>query len=121
MSLLAPWATLTSAIWNWEVYYVPAIWSAIDWTFATSSYFDGLDSGVVGIAPLNMELIKDAAAVKATVDEMSAKIHDGYNIFTGPIKDNTGKVVIPAGEEATVDEMLSMMYLVEGVIGTIPN
>jgi len=120
MSKFAPNATLTSAIWNWEVYYEPAIKSAMDKTFASSSYFEGLNKGVVAMVPLNEKLIKDLK-VKDTVKEMQDKIHDGYNIFTGPIKDNAGNVVIPEGKSATDEELLSMMYLVEGVIGTIPK
>lgn len=120
MGKFAPKATLTSAVWNWEVYYEPAIKSAMDKTFASSQYFEGLNSGIVSITPLKTELLKDPS-VQTKVDEMTTKIKGGYNIFTGPIKDNTGKVVIPAGKSATDAELLSMMYLVEGVIGTIPK
>ena len=40
-------------------------------------------------------------------------------IFKGELKDNTGKVVIPAGKELaqTAIELESMNYLVEGVKG----
>ena len=40
-------------------------------------------------------------------------------IYKGPLKDNTGKVVIPAGvEQKQTDVTLEKMdYLVEGVVG----
>ena len=40
-------------------------------------------------------------------------------IYKGPLKDNTGKVVIPAGaEQKQTDVALEKMdYLVEGVVG----
>jgi simple sugar transport system substrate-binding protein len=52
--------------------------------------------------------------------EMQARLMDGsFAPFTGPIKDNTGKIVIPAGVrlEQTAVELEKMDYLVEGVIG----
>ena len=120
MAAFAPKATLTSAIWNWEVYYESAIQSAMDGTFTTSSFFEGLDSGVVAIAPLNKDLVKDSS-IQTEVDKAETKIKDGYNIFTGPIKDNAGNIVIPEGQSASDEDLLSMMYLVEGDDGTIPK
>jgi len=40
-------------------------------------------------------------------------------IFKGPLKDNAGKIAIPAGTELiqTATELEKMEYLVEGVIG----
>jgi simple sugar transport system substrate-binding protein len=45
----------------------------------------------------------------------------GDAIFVGPIKDNTGKVVVPAGTTYGLyaDELQSTNYLIEGVIGSI--
>ena len=120
MSKFAPKATLTSAVWHWEVYYEPAIRAAMDGTFASEQYFEGLNEGIASYVPLNTELLKDPS-VQSKVDEMEAKIKGGYNVFTGPIKDNTGKMVLEAGKAHTDEELLSMMYLVEGVIGTIPK
>jgi len=41
--------------------------------------------------------------------------------FTGEVRDQAGEVRIPEGEQATLEELLSMDYLVEGVIGEIPS
>lgn len=120
MSKFAPKANLTSAIWNWEVYYEPAIRSAMDGSFTSSQYFEGLNKGIVSMTKVNADLLKDKT-IADKVEAARVKIHDGYNIFTGPIKDNTGKVVLEAGKSHTDEELLSMMYLVEGVIGTIPK
>lgn len=120
MQTFAPNATLTSAIWNWEVYYEDAIKSAMDGTFASSVYFDGLDSDVVEMAPINSTLVSDSA-IQEAVDEAQEKIAGGYNIFTGPIKDNEGNVVIEEGSEASDEDLLSMMYFVEGVDGVVPQ
>ena len=92
----------------------------MDGSFASSQYFEGLDKGVVAATKLNTDIIKDTT-IQSKVDAAEAKIKGGYNIFTGPLKDNTGKEVIPAGKSATDEELLSMMYFVEGVDGVIPK
>lgn len=120
MSKFAPKATLTSAVWNWQVYYEPAIRAAMDGTFTSEQYFEGMNEGIVTYSKLSTDLLKDKG-IQAKVTEMEAKIKGGYNIFTGPIKDNTGKVVLEAGKAHNDGELLSMMYFVEGVIGTIPK
>jgi simple sugar transport system substrate-binding protein len=65
-----------------------------------------------------------SAATRTKADEAKAKLTDGsLVIYTGPIKDNTGKVVIPAGtvHKQTDIELEKMNYLVEGVVGKIPS
>ena len=44
-----------------------------------------------------------------------------FDIFKGPLKDNKGAVIIPAGKSyAQTDlELEKMNYLVEGVVGSI--
>lgn len=120
MSKFAPKATLTSAVWNWQVYYEPAIRAAMDGTFTSEQYFEGLNEGIATYSKLSTDLLRDKT-IQGKVEEMEAKIKGGYNIFTGPIKDNTGKVVLEAGKAHTDAELLSMMYFVEGVIGTVPK
>ena len=67
-----------------------------------------------------------SAEAKNHADDVKAKLTAGsYVIFKGPIKDNAGNVVVPAGSELiqtnTTDEKLeSMHFLVEGVKGSLP-
>lgn len=44
-----------------------------------------------------------------------------FDPFTGPIKDNTGKLQIKAGERASKGDLLGIMYYVDNVVGTIPK
>ena len=46
---------------------------------------------------------------------------DAFDPFTGPISDNQGKVMIPAGAKASKEDLLSIMYYVDNVEGTIPK
>ena len=61
------------------------------------------------------EGIKNADAIKARM------LADKFDIFVGPLKDNKGKEVIPAGKvyKQTDLALEGMNYLVEGVIGSI--
>ncbi len=46
-------------------------------------------------------------------------IADGaFKVFTGPIKDQAGKVIIPAGKVATDGQLLGMDWFVQGVQGS---
>ena len=57
---------------------------------------------------------------KKNAEDVRKKMMAGaFDIFAGELKDNTGKVVIPAGKvfKQTDLELEGMNYLVEGVIG----
>lgn len=44
-----------------------------------------------------------------------------FDPFTGPIKDNEGNLKIKAGERASIGDLLSIMYYVDNVEGSIPK
>ena len=54
------------------------------------------------------------------IEEIKKKILAGtFNVFSGPIKDQKGKVRVPAGAVMSDEEQLSCNWFVEGVVGTI--
>ncbi|MGM0395026.1 MAG: BMP family ABC transporter substrate-binding protein [Thermodesulfobacteriota bacterium] len=53
-------------------------------------------------------------------DQMKQGV-DVFDPFTGPIYDNKGNLQIPAGERASKGDLLSIMYYVDNVEGTIPQ
>ena len=60
--------------------------------------------------------------VQAFAQKIKEGIRDGnYFAFTGPIKDNTGKLQLKDGEVATDAHLNSMMYYVEGIDATVPK
>jgi simple sugar transport system substrate-binding protein len=46
---------------------------------------------------------------------------DVFDPFAGPITDNTGKLQIKAGQRASKADLLSIMYYVDNVAGSIPK
>jgi basic membrane protein A and related proteins len=53
-------------------------------------------------------------------DQMKQGV-DVFDPFTGPIYDNKGTLQIKAGERASKEDLLSIMYYVDNVEGTIPQ
>jgi simple sugar transport system substrate-binding protein len=120
-STLAPKGYLTGAEWNWGKVYS----DYVTWIKAGQPYphllRGGFKEGFIKMSPYG-PAVSDAAKAKA--DDAKAKLTDGtLVIYTGPIRDNTGKVMIPAGtvETQTDINLEKMNYLVEGVIGKIPS
>ncbi len=81
-------------------------------------YWDGLEAGVVKLAPLSALVPEE---VKALISTETEKLKRSDNIFVGPIKDQSGAVKFVEGVKLTDAELLSMRWLVEGVVGTIPE
>ncbi len=71
-----------------------------------------------GIAALPAE---DVQKVKDTLAKMLAGEFDRFDVFGGPINDNTGAEKVAAGAQLTQADLTGMNWLVEGINGTIPT
>ncbi|WP_420830694.1 MULTISPECIES: BMP family ABC transporter substrate-binding protein [Cohnella] len=119
MTRYAPEAYLTNPVWNWGPYYVKKVKALMDGTWTNEPYLGSFRDGMVDIAPLGPSVPDD---VKQLVEETKAKFVAGeLNVFTGPIKDQSGTEKIAAGQELADAEVLEMNWFVEGVEGTIPQ
>jgi simple sugar transport system substrate-binding protein len=116
---LAPQAYLTGAEWNWITAYKEILDAAQTGKPHPNFVRGGLKEGFVKSSPYGQSVPeggrKQAEAVRAQM------LKGGFDIFKGELKDNTGKVVIPAGKvfKQTDMELEGMNYLVEGVIGKV--
>jgi len=116
---LAPKGYLTGAEWNWEtVYkdYVEKIQKGLPWEHLVRG---GFKEGFIKMSPYGAA-VSDAAKAKA--EEAKKKFMDGTMvIYAGPLKDNAGKEVIPAGTQMAQRDIKleSMAYLVDGVKGSV--
>lgn len=114
---LAPRGYLTGAEWNWQKVYTDYINMLKEGKKIPNLVRGGLKEGVVKTSPYGPAV---GEAARKAADAVKAKLQEGsFVIFKGELKDNTGKVVIPAdkGYVQTAIELESMDYLVEGVIG----
>lgn len=114
----APKAQLTATIDNWSPYYISKVQAVIDGNWKTGDYFGHMNEDVVQMAPFTNMPDK----VKAFAQKIKDSIKNGkYFAFTGPIKDNTGKIQLKAGEIADDAHLNSMMYYVEGIDAKVPG
>ena len=119
MSRFAPRAHLTSAIWNWAPLYKAIATEVHKGTWSNEPIWWGIETGVVDIAPLGLMV---PGEVKTLVEKKKEEIAlRKLVVFEGPVKDQSGKVIVPAGRIPTDDELFSMSFFVEGVEGTIPK
>ena len=116
---LAPQAYLTGAEWNWIVPYKQIIDAAQTGKPHPNFVRGGLKEGFVKSSAYGPS-VSEAARKQADVVR-AAMLADKFDIFKGELKDNTGKVVIPAGKvyKQTDVALEGMNYLVEGVIGKV--
>ncbi|MBV8031818.1 MAG: BMP family ABC transporter substrate-binding protein [Betaproteobacteria bacterium] len=118
-SALAPKGYLTGAEWNWLTPYTLLTKDAQEGKPFKNFIRGGLKEGYVKMSPYG-KAVPEAARKKA--DATLAEMKKGtYTVFKGPLKDNTGKVVIPAGTAYLQTEPVleQMNYLVEGVVGSV--
>jgi len=113
MSNVAPHAYLTAPVWDWSVYVTDTVQKVIDGTWKPENSLMGLSEGLCGLAPLSANC---AAGTQEAVDAAKAKILDGsLNVFSGPIKDNTGAEKVAAGQTLTNDEIRGITWFVDGI------
>jgi basic membrane protein A and related proteins len=115
----APEAWLTSTVWNWAPYYIDRVRAVMDGTWAPESYYGDMAGGMVDLAPFGERVDEEA---RAQIEERKQEIIDGtFAPFRGPVVDQDGTERVAEGEEMTLEELLSMDFFVEGVIGDIPS
>ncbi len=119
MTKYAPKAYLTNAVWNWGPYYVQAVQAVKDKTWKTGQFLGDMADGTVVLAPLGESIPQD---VKDMVAAAQDKIIKGeLDVFTGPLKDQSGMEKVAAGAALPIGDVLGMNWFVAGVDGKIPQ
>jgi basic membrane protein A len=116
MAPFAPKAHLTAPIWNWAPFYVDTVKSVQNGSWKSASSWPGIKEGIVGLAPFGAMVPADVQ--KNVMSQKSALTNGSMKVFTGPVKDQSGKVRIAAGQVPSDGDLLGMNWFVEGVIGT---
>lgn len=119
MKSFGPKAQLTAIIDNWNAYYIQRTKAVLDGTWKSQDVWGGFKSGMVQLAPYNKAIPADVVALaeKAKEGIFNGTVHP----FAGPIKNQAGKIVVPAGQNASDKMLAGMNFYVEGVDGTIPK
>ena len=118
MIAFAPDSQLTSIIDDWDSYYVERTRAVLDGTWTSHDVWHGLKQGMVAMAPYT-NMPEDVAELAR---ETEIAIRDGrLHPFAGPIRDQSGKIVVAEGEIADAAMLLGMDFYVEGVEGSVPK
>ncbi|MBI3958019.1 MAG: BMP family ABC transporter substrate-binding protein [Chloroflexi bacterium] len=122
-SALAPEGWITGSIWDWSELYAEIVASVEDGTWKDSlysgNYRTGVAEGAVKLAPFGKNVPQ---AVQDEIVALQEKILSGeFFPFEGPIVDQNGVERIAAGVRLSVGELEATNYLIEGVVGTIPQ
>ena len=119
MTAYGPKAHLGSAIIDWAPYYIKAVGEALDGKWATGQTWWGVKEGAIDLVSLAADVPEDA---KAKLEEVRSGLKAGtYNIWTGPISDNTGKEVLAEGTVADDKFLGGINWYVKGVEGKVPG
>ncbi|MAP13379.1 MAG: BMP family ABC transporter substrate-binding protein [Gammaproteobacteria bacterium] len=118
-SKFAPKAQLTAIIDDWDPYYVARAKAALDGTWKSGDVWGGLKSGMVAMAPYNKAIPAEVIALAKAAEEglKNGTVH----AFAGPIVNQEGKEVIPAGKNLDDGVLLGMDWYVQGVQGKLPK
>lgn len=129
-------ACLTVPYWNWGPEYARIVESAMDGTFVGQDIYFDADSGSLGLLGFGEGQTPQAGvpeSVIPAVQELMAQAVAGdfnrFSVFTGPINDNKGNVIVPEGVtltqsdleglvgiEGREDATIGMSWLAEGVV-----
>ena len=106
---------LTAAVWDWEDFYTPTILKCLQGKFVGQHYWEGVESGIVSLAPFTK--LVNAGTAEQVEQELERLTSGTYDVFYGPIYDNEGKLRISEGESMTDNSMLNEFdWYAEGVI-----
>jgi len=116
---VAPNAVLTAPIWDWGVYYKDTVEKAYNDEWETHAYWGQIADGIMDLAPFG-DMVPDDVREEVNAAK-DAIIAGDLHPFTGPIRDQDGNVRVEDGETMSDEALLSFDWLVEGVVGSIPE
>ena len=119
MSEYAPLPRVSSIIDNWAPYYIARTKAVMDGTWESTSTWDGIGAGMVGIGEISDAVPAD---VKAEALALKDSLASGeYHAFTGPLNKQDGSPWLAEGETADDGTLAGMNFYVEGIEAEIPN
>jgi basic membrane protein A len=103
---------LTTPYWNWGPEYVSIIEAMMADTWTPDDIYFDVDSGSLGLLgfmegeePLASVPEEVIPRVREVLDRMLAGEFTRFDLFTGPINDNQGNEIVPAGESLTQSDL----------------
>ena len=108
----APAACLGAPYWNWGPFYVAKIQGMVDGTFEAGHFYHAFSEGIAGFygfmegeTPQPGIPAEAVAEIRTVLAEMQSGEFDRFDIFTGPLRDNQGNEMVPAGIALTQSDL----------------
>ncbi len=123
-SVVAPHRFLTGAEWSWGVVYKRYAQMIHDGKSVTNGTIPRRMNGSLKDQFCRLSLFGPAvpASVRNQVARVQEQLINGSQaIYRGPLRDNTGKVVVPAGKTISIEDpaLDRMNWLLEGIEGEV--
>ena len=119
MSKYGPRAHLTATTHHWGDYYVKTVKQVLDGTWTPTSVWGGYPRGMIKLAPMNKAV---SAELQSRIKDMEKQLTERtLHPFAGPVVDQSGSTIVPAGKNMSDEQLNKMNYYLQGVVSPIPN
>ena len=110
---------LTGTIWNWIPFERSVVQAARNGTFQAYQQWGTFGNHGINIAPLNKAV---PARIRQLVKRDKQLFAAGkLDVFAGPIRDQSGRVRVKAGQTLSIAQIQQMTWLVQNVRGSVPK
>ncbi len=119
MSKFGPKAQLAASVLHWDVIYTKTLKDVINKKWKPSKIWWGVRQGAVNVENFGPDVSPEVKKLAlATRDRLG---NGTLNAFSGPIADQSGKIILPKGKVFSDDELSKMNFYVQGVKGVLPK
>ncbi len=115
MRKFGPDAQIAAVTHQWGAYYTQRARAVLDGSWKSGNVWGGVKEGMIRVGdfgPKVPKTVQDEVLARQR-DIAAGKLHP----FTGPIIDNDGRAMLPAGQVMTDSQIQSMNFLVSGAQG----
>jgi len=112
----APTSWLVAAVYDWGPYYLKRVRAAANGTWKTGSYWGSMADGFTLLSPYGPKVVAKTKALIAT--KRSQIVKGTFYEFQGPLYDQAGKLRVPKGKKMTLQQILTVDWLVKGIEGS---
>ena len=120
MRAVAPTAQIAAVTHWWGDYYKGRVQAVLDGTWKSGNVWGGVKEGMIRIGdfgPKVPQAVQDE--VLAREQDIAAGRLQSFAAGAAPVRDNDGRIMIPAHGALSDDQILRMNWLVDGVQGKI--
>lgn len=113
MREFAPTQQLTANCWTWGPWMAEQVEAVRNGTFEGKWNELDINDGAISLAEFSDDVPQEVRDVVADAEQ---RLKDGFEVFHGPVTDNTGKLRIADGEVLSIEDANSMQWFYPNVI-----